>query len=225
MPTIETRIAPNGAKSYRAKVRKGAAPASASFAGITDARKWAQDTESAIRDGRYFKTAEANRVTLAEAIDRYVVEVLPGKPRTAKFQARSARLVARGAGSSLSGRRHCQCHLRSPGKLLIQSGPGKAPRGPATANRYMAVLSHLLSVAVREWEMGRDQPAQKLRKLKEPRGRERFLSEDECARLLAACRKSSNPICTSSSCSRFPLGCGETRSSCCGLSRSTWRAG
>ncbi|MFA5593355.1 MAG: hypothetical protein WC989_08600 [Micavibrio sp.] len=31
----------------------------AAFDRLTDARKWAQDTESAIRDGRYFKYAEA----------------------------------------------------------------------------------------------------------------------------------------------------------------------
>lgn len=51
---------------------KGAPQVSASFARKTDARKWAQDTESAIRDGRYFKASAAHRYTLAETIDRYV---------------------------------------------------------------------------------------------------------------------------------------------------------
>ena len=77
MPTIETRIAPDGTKSYRAKIRlKGAPPVSVSFDRITDARKWAQDAESAIRDGRYFKSSAAKRHTLADAVDRYVREVL-----------------------------------------------------------------------------------------------------------------------------------------------------
>ena len=90
MPTIETRIAPiSGAVTFRAKVRlKGAPPECASFKRKTDAVKWAQSTEVAIREGRYFKTAAAKRCTLAEAIDRYVREILPRKPRTAKFQAR-----------------------------------------------------------------------------------------------------------------------------------------
>ena len=71
MPTIETRIAPDSAASYRAKVRlKGAAPVTASFARKTDAKKWAQDTESAIRDGRYFKSSAAKRHTRADAVDR-----------------------------------------------------------------------------------------------------------------------------------------------------------
>jgi len=57
----------------------------------------------------------------------------------------------------------------------------------------MAALSHVLSVAVREWEWLDTNTAHRLRKLKEPRGRDRFLCEDDCARLLVACRTSCNP--------------------------------
>ena len=53
----------------------------------------------------------------------------------------------------------------------------------------MAVLSHLLTVAVREWELLESNAARKLSKLKEPRGRDRFLSESQCVDLLAACSK------------------------------------
>jgi hypothetical protein len=60
MPTIETRVAPDGTTSYRVKIRrKGAAQATASFARKTDAKKWVQDTDSAIRNDRYFKGAAA----------------------------------------------------------------------------------------------------------------------------------------------------------------------
>ena len=47
-------------------------------------KRWAQSTEAAIREGRYFKTQEARRHTVAEMIDRYVREVLPDKPRNAR---------------------------------------------------------------------------------------------------------------------------------------------
>ena len=57
----------------------------------------------------------------------------------------------------------------------------------------MAVLAHLLGVAVREWEWLAVNTAHRLQKLKKPRGRDRFLSENECAGLLAACKTSSNP--------------------------------
>ena len=88
MATFETRKLPDGMVSYRAKVRlKGHPTQTATFKRLTDARKWAQSTEAAIREGRYFKTQEARRHTVAEMIDRYVREVLPGKPRNAKNTA------------------------------------------------------------------------------------------------------------------------------------------
>jgi hypothetical protein len=89
MPTIESRIAPDGAVTYRAKVRiKGARQVSASFSRKTEAAKWGHATEVAIREDRYFKSTASKRRTFANAVDRYVSEVLPRKPRTAKFQAR-----------------------------------------------------------------------------------------------------------------------------------------
>lgn len=69
MPTIETRVAPNGAVTYRAKIRlKGSPSVCASFARKTDATKWGHSTEAAIREGRYFKASAAKRCTLAETI-------------------------------------------------------------------------------------------------------------------------------------------------------------
>ena len=145
MPTIETRIAPDGAKSYRAKIRlKGAPQISVSFDRITDAKKWAQDTESAIRNDRYFKGAAANRHTLAEAIDRYVREALPRKTRTAPFQKRQLDWWRAELGHLFLADVTSGAISEARSKLMSQPGPDKRMRGPATANRYMAVLSHLL---------------------------------------------------------------------------------
>ena len=73
MATIETRTTDTGDKSYRVKVRlKGYPAQSATFDRLTDAKKWAAATESAIREGRHFKTAEAKKHTLADMIDRYL---------------------------------------------------------------------------------------------------------------------------------------------------------
>ncbi|NGX38388.1 MAG: Tyrosine recombinase XerC [Chlamydiae bacterium] len=66
-------------------------------------------------------------------------------------------------------------------------------RSPSTVMRYLSALSHLLSMAVREWGWLDDSPMRKVTKLKEPRGRDRFLSKDELDRLLDACKNSSNP--------------------------------
>ena len=58
MASIEKRTSSDGATSYRVKVRlKGCPIQSATFERLTDAKKWVQDTESAIREGRHFKTS------------------------------------------------------------------------------------------------------------------------------------------------------------------------
>ena len=84
MATIVQRTSKNGQTSCRAQGRrKGAPPLSATFAKLSDARKWVQTTEAAITEGRHFKTAEAKRHTLADLIDRYIVDVLPHKRASA----------------------------------------------------------------------------------------------------------------------------------------------
>ena len=75
MAVIEER-----GRGFRARVRiKGAPPQSAAFERLTDARRWAQQTEAAIREGRHFRTSEARKHTVAELIDRYIRDVLPRK--------------------------------------------------------------------------------------------------------------------------------------------------
>jgi hypothetical protein len=73
MAYIERRVNSNGKISFRAQMRlQGFLPQTASFQRRTDAEKWAQVTETAIREGRHFKTAEAKEHTLADMIDRRV---------------------------------------------------------------------------------------------------------------------------------------------------------
>ena len=67
------------------------------------------------------------------------------------------------------------------------------PRGRMTAaavNRPLALLRHLLRLAHDEWEVLDAVP--KIRLEKEPQGRLRWLTQDEIARLLAACGRSKN---------------------------------
>ena len=85
MASIEKRTSKDGKVSYRVKVRlKGFPIQQATFERLTDARRWAQQTEAAIREGRHFKTTEAKRRTLGELIDRYIKDILPTKPKNSK---------------------------------------------------------------------------------------------------------------------------------------------
>ncbi|WP_010655155.1 hypothetical protein [Fluoribacter dumoffii] len=67
MANIEERIGKVCKPRFRVKVRlKGFPTQQATFDRKTDARRRAQQTEAAIREGRHFKTTEAKRRTLGE---------------------------------------------------------------------------------------------------------------------------------------------------------------
>jgi integrase len=59
-------------------------------------------------------------------------------------------------------------------------------------NRYISTLSHALTVAVTEWQWLEESPLRRVRRLREPRGRVRYLTDEERRRLLRACQASSN---------------------------------
>jgi integrase len=71
--------------------------------------------------------------------------------------------------------------------------PRHTRRSNATVNHYLAALSHVFTIAVKEWQWCDDNPVHKVTKPRLPRGRVRFLSDEERLRLLAACQASRNP--------------------------------
>ncbi len=196
MATIEERITTDGTKSYRAKVRlKGRPSASATFSKRSDAREWAQSTEAAIKEGRYFKTAESKRHTLADLIDRYLAEVMPDKPKSMKDQTQQLKWWKVKLGEYVLADITTPLLIETRSKLrqeTITKGKQKTKRSNATINRYCAALSHVFSIAVREWEWMESNPMKKIKRLKEDRGRDRYLNEKEIERLLTACDEYEN---------------------------------
>ena len=193
MAVIQERTSSDGKKKYRALVRlKGYPPQSATFDRKTDAKKWAQDTESAIRDGRHFKTAEAKKHTVAELIDRYTTTILPTRPKSIQNHTIHLRWWKNRIGyyflSDVTAAIISQCR----DELLNEKIAGGKKRGPATVARYMTTMSYLMNLALREWEWIEINPFTRVKKPKEPRGRVRFLYNDERERLLDACKASTN---------------------------------
>lgn len=93
MATIRTHQSKKGKTSFHAEVRlKGYPPQRASFDRITDARKWIQDTESAIREGRHFKTAEAKKHTFNDLAARYCLEIIPTLNREREKKERTQKV-------------------------------------------------------------------------------------------------------------------------------------
>lgn len=194
MATIETRPNPDGKPAYRVKVRlRGHPVQSASFTRLTDARRWAQAVEVAIRDGRYFKSVEAKRHTLADLIDRYIREVVPNRQANGRNTTRMLKYWRKELGALTLADVTPALIAEQRSKLLGGKTHRGTPRGPATVVRYLSALSHVYTVAMKEWQWVDDSPLRRVTKPKEPRGRCRFLSDDERAALLEACRASQSP--------------------------------
>ena len=194
MASIEERTNSKGEKSFRAKVRlKGYPAQSATFKRKTDASRWIASTESAIREGRHFKSSEAKRRTLSEAIERYKNEILPRKPKSIKKQSIQLTWWDKQIGAYSLADITASVISETRSRLLNESLGNGRTRSSATVNRYMAVLSHLLSIASKEWEWINENPCSRISKLSECRGRARFLSDKERAALLDACEASKSP--------------------------------
>lgn len=195
MASIEERLQNDGSKNYRVKVRlRGYPTQSATFDRLTDAKKWAQSTESSIREGRHFKTIEAKRHTLAELIDRYLKDVLSKRPKTKRDQERHFIWWKNTIGPYLLSDVTPALLVEQRDKLLNGDTHLKTQRSSATVNRYLAALSRAFTIAVKEWGWVEDNPFRKISKFKESAGIVRYLSDEERLRLLEACQKSKQPF-------------------------------
>lgn len=188
MANIEPRTASDGSRTFRVKVRlKGQPAATATFARLTDARRWAQSTEAAMKEGRYFKTAEARRHTLADLVDRYLREVVPHKPKNASNTTLHLKWWKAKLGQYRLADVTAALIVQHRNELLATKTRRGKPMAPSTVVRYMAALSVALNVAVKDWEWLDDSPMRKVSKPREPKGRERWLNDKERASLLDAC--------------------------------------
>ncbi|MFZ4542026.1 MAG: tyrosine-type recombinase/integrase [Rickettsiales bacterium] len=195
MATIQKRFSQKtNTESYRVKIRiKGHLPVTKTFDRLTDARRWSAQTETEIRQGQYFKAAKAQKHTVAETIDRYISDYLPSNPK--REEGLQAKLLwwKQQLGHYTLGDLSKSLIIEKRDIILKTPKTNGKARTPATVNRYMAVLSHVFSVATNEWEWVEGHPMKKISKLQEPRGRVRFLDNDERARLLDACQQSRSP--------------------------------
>ena len=180
MATIERRKS-HGQTVYYAKVRIKGFAKSATFHSLSEARKWAQRVEVGILEG---KVSPATH-TLSDLLDRYMAEVLPQK-KASTIPTQRAQLLLWKIHLG-----HCGLSDVTQARILDCRTKLLTGRSNGTTNRYTAILSHVFAMSL-EWQWCQENPVRKLRKLREPRGRVRYLSDEERHRLLEACKASSN---------------------------------
>ena len=194
MATIRELIRKDGSRTYHVEVRlKGHPPQRATFRTRSLAKKWIQDIESAIRDGRHFKTVESKRHTVGEMIDRFISEWLVKYPSRQEKQASLLNWWKEWCGHLLLADLSPAIIAKGRDHLLNEMTVRKKLRNPSTVNRYLSALGKALSVALKEWGWLEESPIRNVTKPSESEGRERFLSLQEREQLLKACRESRNP--------------------------------
>ena len=188
MANIDKRVSQAGVISYRVLIRlKGYPAQSATFRRITDAKRWELQTEAAIREGRYFQVSEAKKHTFNDLVSRYTTEILPSYNEKER-QNRQHKLDW---WAHVMG----DCLLADITPALLTEHKAKLSQSHATVDKYLKNLSHAFSVAVNDWAWLDSNPVKKVKSPKLPRGRVRFLDDNERARLLTACQASNNQWC------------------------------
>ena len=186
MATFRKRPGPGGRAAWQAQIiRRGHEHQYKTFDTKAEAEAWARAIEGEMDRGVFVSRAEAEGTTLAEALDRYAVEVSSKK----KSRAREASTIRSWQESVLGPR--ALASIR--GKDIAQAVRNFEARGlaPNSIRIRLALLSHLFNTARTAWGMeSLTNPVDfvKGQRPKLPGGRDRRLVGDEQARLLAAAR-------------------------------------
>lgn len=180
MGSIRERPLKNGGVRYQAEVRlRGHPTLTAMFDRKTDAKNWIHKTEADIRCGRQQLYSVGKKHTFAEAVDRY-------------FKEQTVSVVKRGhllwwkteVGSLYLQDIRPAVIAEKKQKLLSEPNNKGVIRSSSTCNRFLATLSHLMSICVKQWEWVAENPVKKISREKEPRERTRFLNTEERQRLV-----------------------------------------
>lgn len=191
MAFIEKRTNKKGKESYRVQIKiKGHPALNETFSRKTDAERWAQQKEADIRRGKHFPSQESKKHTLRDAIERYERDILPSRRRS-KRDSILAWWKNRLGDYLLSDITSPRITEARDGLLRGITYRG-TKRSPTTCRHYLVILSHVFTVAQKEWNWVTSNPVSNVTKPSPARGRIRFLDEAERKRLLETCRASKN---------------------------------
>ncbi len=122
--------------------------------------------------------------TLNELIDLYIAEILPRKRPNSQVSQRQQLLFWK---KYLDDK-----DVANIKPIDIIKGRATIEGSDSTKNCYTAALSHVFTIAMKEWDMINENPCLKISKLKNARGRVRYLNDQERRNLLDACEESSS---------------------------------
>lgn len=189
---------------WKAVIRKAGWPTAVkTFRTKKDAQDWARATEDEMVRGVFIKRAPAERMTVEDALKRYLAEVTTTKrPMTQISEQRHAKPLIEHLGKySLAAltpdivAQFRDMRLAGEDRKDKKGKPKPEPRSPNTVRLDLALLGHMFNVAIKEWGLGLIfNPVANIRRPAPGPGRNRRLEADEEKRILEAVDKHSNPM-------------------------------
>lgn len=174
-------IRKRGNLQWEARVRRKGHPIQCkTFETKIDAEKWARMVEKEMDGGSFISQKEAERMTLQEALERFIPEYIEKnlahpKPETLRARALMHYALAQKTLAALRG---------SDIATFVKEREAQG-RSPHTIARDIALISRLYEVARANWGMeGLNNPTKSIIKPKLPPGRTRRLRQDEEEKLL-----------------------------------------
>jgi integrase len=174
--------------SYTATVRvKGHPSVSRTFDTKGEASAWAAKTTESIKAKKYNDPRLAMSIPFEEAVKKYLDTISRKKATTTHMREKASakRLVEQiGAETPFGSISAATVAGYRDDRMQIVSA--------YSVRQELALLSHLFSKAKKEWGIPVGNPVAEIDRPVPPRGRTRFLTEDEAIKLLKASRKSRN---------------------------------
>lgn len=185
--SIQKRVWKDRRVTYRVRVyHLRSVVADATFDKKIQAQKFEAEVKSKIAKGTWRDNSEAERTSLADAIERYISEV------TILKRGKDAEASRLGAMKKRPLAQKFMAEIRSLDIARYRDQRLKVVM-PDTVLREMNLIGHIFETARKEWGIHVDNPVRDVRKPSKSKARDRRLAKGEETILLQSCNVSRNP--------------------------------
>ena len=177
MPTIRKK----GEGQYHVQIRKRGYPTQTkTFTKEADAKRWATIIESEMERGVFVSRSEAEATLVKDVLQRYAAEILPTKRSEQSDRSRIKTLLEAFGEYRLASITSSQIAKFRDQRLQVV--------GPQSVIHEINLLNRVLKTATMDWGIALPGglPTAQVRKPTKPRGRDRRVSKDDIAKILAA---------------------------------------
>jgi integrase len=187
--------------TWKALIRKTGWPATAkTFRTKRDAGDWSRRTEDEMVRGAFIQRAGADRLTVANALTRYLADITPTKRPSSQISDRHRAVIltkhlgkySLAAVTAEVAAKFRDARLAGEDRKDAKDNP--VPRSNDTVRLDLALLGHLYTIAIKEWGVGLvANPVMNIRRPAPTPGRNRRLTSEEETKLLNAVAAHTNP--------------------------------